>query len=73
MDIFQTPSSEKKNMWHIYEENFGDYVTGLCHCSPSQKDFNPKCIIFTGIEKLCPACVAQAYIKGIITITGATQ
>jgi hypothetical protein len=81
MRLFQTPSGVKKNQWHIALEPWPDTVNGeawvlhksMCHNAggwvmpnespPTYIEFD---ISFT--DKLCPACVEQAYKEGLIRI-----
>jgi hypothetical protein len=79
MDLFQTPSSKKKGIWHIKGSEDDRSVRAICRCfgywiggyhkdKPEMTRENMPETAFTGKENLCPACVQQAYIKGLITI-----
>lgn len=77
LQAHQTPSGEKKGLWHITGKedkrsmyglcnSFGYYVGGYRDDKPEMK--GPKRAIYNGQQNLCPACVQQAYIQEIITI-----
>lgn len=79
IQLFQTPTSAKKGLWHILASEteivanplcngFGYWFGGYYKDKPKMTKSAIKKCLFTGNENLCPACVEQAYIKKMITI-----
>lgn len=73
--LFQTPTAEKKGIWHILgrEDNrsihgicngFGYWIEGYHNDKPEMKE--PKRAIYDGTQKICSACIQQAYKNNII-------
>lgn len=79
MKLFQTETGKNKKLWHILEteddrriaplcKGHGYWIGGYHNDRPEMTREKCKVTTFSGKEKICPACVEQAYIKGIVGI-----
>jgi hypothetical protein len=71
--IFQTTASKRRGFWHLAYIHPTSGMSALCHVNlvvwNKQGNIDKWKSTFKGNEPLCPACVEQAYIAGMIDIT----
>lgn len=79
MKLFQTETGKRKELWHILKtENervivplcngHGYWIGGYHNDKPEMTRDRCKTIQFSEDKNICPACIEQAYINGLIGI-----